>query len=298
MNLKNLSSAQKAYALQVSQNMIWGLFPVITILSLAHISPLLSAGIANLIAAVFFAVIITIRGRSKELLIKESWYDVAGATITIGVIFYGLNFMALQYTSAGNQAILALTEIAFSFLIMGPILGREVITKRKVSGATLMIAGAILILFQQTTALNIGDGLVLTAAVIGAYGNAFAKKALNHVSSVTLMFYRSAVGGICFLFISLVLSGDSVVGLSNSWFFLVINGILLLGLTKIMWLESIKLIDVSLAVNFFPLAAAFTLIFAYFLLDEIPTKVQIIGFIPILIGLFVLTRPSKRKAYG
>jgi drug/metabolite transporter (DMT)-like permease len=275
--------------------MIWGLFPVITVLSLAHVSPLLSAGISNIIAAVFFGVIMTIKRLWKELFIKEAWYDIIGATLTIGVIFYGLNFTALSYTSTGNQSILALTEISFSFLIMGVILKRETITKQKIIGSILMTSGALLILFQQITDLNIGDLFVLIAAAIGAYGNAFAKKALDHVSSITLMFFRSGVGGIIFITVALIM-GDSFSGWQDSWIFLLINGLVLLGITKIMWLECIKRIDVSLAVNFFPLSTAMAVLFAYFLLDEIPNTAQLLGFIPIIVGLFVLTRSTSTKA--
>lgn len=45
----------------------WGLFPVITILSYNTLSPMTSLGISALLAAIFFAVVLTIKKQWHEL---------------------------------------------------------------------------------------------------------------------------------------------------------------------------------------------------------------------------------------
>ena len=289
------SSKNTAHLLLVSESTLWALFPIITIFSLNHISPLLSAGISSLIAGGLFAAVMTSKGFWKELFIKEAWADMLAATIIIGILFYALNFIALQYTSAGNKSILTLTEIGFSFLVFGVIFRRESITKNKVLGGFLMSMGAVAILFENATALNIGDLMVILAAALANFGNFFAKRAMQLVSSITLMFVRSVIAGVALVLMALMME-DSFAGISNSWVFLLINGVLLLGISKIMWLEAIKLVDVSHAVNFAPLSTAFTLLFAYFFLQEIPSWVQIFGFVPIALGVYILTKTTKGSA--
>ena len=273
----------------ITESILWSIFPIITFVAVSKADPFYAAGFSSLIAGLFFATMVTHQKKWSEIKVKAAWLSILILTVFIGVGYYGLTFTALKYTSPGNQSLLGLSQIAFSFIILGPLLGEETITKQKIYGCALMILGATAILFQNTTVPNIGDLLVILAAMISVFGNLHAKKAMKLISVHMVMFLRSILAGIILILIGW-LSQASTDGLTDAWFFFIFNGILLFGVSKILWLEAIKRIDISQAVGFFPVSTAFTLIFAYLLLDQAPTTVQVVGFVPICAGLWILTR--------
>jgi len=83
--------------------------------------------------------------------------------------------------------------------------------------------------------------------------------------------------------------------LSISLPFLLINGFLLFGISKILWIESIHRISVTKATSLGSVNPVFTLIFAFLILGDIPTIIQITAFIPLFIGILFLTSKDKVK---
>ncbi len=77
--------------------------------------------------------------------------------------------------------------------------------------------------------------------------------------------------------------------------YLFISGFLIMGLSKIFWLEAIYLISITKATAMAALVPLLTIFFAFLFLDEVPTFVQILGTIPIVLGGFLITRPVKRE---
>jgi len=271
---------------------LWSLFPVITILTYSLLSTLYTAALSTLIAALTFAAILTVKRRWHEVLVREAWLDIFYASIIIGVFFYVLVFMGLRYTSAGNASIVGLMEVFFCFVIFN-LLGQERLNGLKKIGAGFMVLGALIILLPKHTAPNLGDLLILAAASFVPFGNYFAQRARKKVSSFTIMFLRSCVSMLFLFVLALIFEVPPNTDiLKESFLFLAINGVLLLGISKLLWLEGIHRIPVTKAISIGSISPAFTLIFAYFILHELPTAVQILGFVPIFVGVVLLTRKS------
>ncbi|PIQ77598.1 hypothetical protein COV82_03565 [Candidatus Peregrinibacteria bacterium CG11_big_fil_rev_8_21_14_0_20_46_8] len=271
---------------------LWGLFPIITILAYSALTPLYTAAISTLIAAITFALILTFQRRWHEIAIKSVWPDILGATIIIGVFFYILVFVGLRHTSAGNASIVGLMEVFFCFVVFS-LLGKERLSVGKKIGAACMVIGALVILLPKHTAPNLGDILILVAASFVPFGNYFAQRARKKVGSVTIMFLRSIMSFVVLLVVAYFfepLPGPDV--LRKSFVFLAINGLLLLGFSKLLWLEAIHRIPVTKAISLSSISPAFTLLFAFLFLDELPTVAQIAGFFPIFAGVLLLTRKS------
>src|SRR3990167_7346990 len=129
----------------IAGTLLWSLFPIITIISFNHISPLVSLASGTFLAAIFFALVLSIRKKWPEVKNPQALRDmVVGASI-IGVIFYILFFFGLKYTSAGNASIIAKTEVFFSFLFFH-VWYREHISRKHILGAICMIIGAVIVL--------------------------------------------------------------------------------------------------------------------------------------------------------
>jgi drug/metabolite transporter (DMT)-like permease len=277
----------------VASAILWSLFPIFSKLSFASIPPLFTAAFSILIAAVFFSVMITVKKEWGEIGIKSSWADILHATLIVGVIYYSLSFMGIQRTTAGNVSIIALTEVFFSMTILR-VWKKESLRKKYIAGSLLILAGAFVVLFPGgRLQLNGGDLLILAAAAIAPAGNFFQQRAREKVGSNMIMFIRSTLSGICILILAFCFEPvPSILNILTSIFFILANGLLLMGFVKIFWLEGIHRIPITKAVALNSVGPVFTLLFAFLIIGEVPSVWQLMGFLPMLAGIFLLTEFS------
>ena len=60
-----------------------------------------------------------------------------------------------------------------------------------------------------------------------------------------------------------------------------------------MWIEALNRLSITKLSAMLALLPVFTLIFAYFYLDEVPEFRQMMGIIPVLVGGYLITKPVK-----
>lgn len=279
--------------LVLSAAFLWALFPIITKIIYNNISVLHTAGLSALFGAIFFLIVSCWKKTFPEWKNKKAYAPVMITTLIIGVAFYGLIFFSLNYTTASNVAILSLMEVFFTIIVLR-ILKKEMLDKRQTIGSVLMVLGAFLIMVKAGFSFNKGDLIVIAATAIAPFGNYYAKRAREYVSSSTIMLFRNLTAGIIFLAVgSLISPTPSFTTTKASILLLVINGLILFGAVKLMWLESIHRILIGKAISLNAVSPLFTLIFAFILLKEIPTMWQIMGFIIVSIGVYLLTKRTK-----
>lgn len=289
-----LTPERKGEVYAVAAALLWSLFPVVTILTFSALTPLFSAGISTLLSALFFAVLLTLKRQWVQLRERRAWRGIFFTSLYIGVLYYGLIFIALRYTTAGNEAIMSLMEVLFSFLILGVFLKHETLIVRHLLGAACMVVGALVVLLPKASGWHGGDLLVILATMFAPLGNTYAQEARKFVSSEFIMFCRSVLSGCALLLLGYVLEPLPTlhtVGLSLG--FLMANGVLLLGLSKILWIESVHVIPITKAVSLECIYPFFTLMVAATVLGEKVGVFQIVGLIPIVIGVLLLTRKGK-----
>jgi len=281
----------------IAETLLWSLFPVITILTFGTIMPLYSAAISTLVAAAFFAGVLTVKRQWHHLLRRQAWGSILLASLFIGLLFYVFMFTGLRYTTAGNASILGLMEVFFSFVILGVILRHEPLLPAHLLGGILMVIGAGLILLPDMSGWQQGNLLVIAATFFAPWGNKYAQQARKMVSAEAIMFCRSILGGLfLLLFASFFETAPSWAALRASTGFLLVNGVFLLGLSKIFWLEGIARLPITKAISLGSLAPAFTLTIAYFVLHEQVTAMQVLGFLPIAFGVYLLTKRGAAVA--
>ncbi len=268
--------------------LLWSSFAVITKLSFQILPFLWSASLSILIATIFFFY----REKKSALIQHNAWKDIWGTTILIGILYYGLFFYGLQYTSAGNAGVLGLTEIFFAYLFFIVLAKKEAWVPSHALGATLMIIGAICVLAPNQWTSQWGDLIIILATIFSVWGNAYMKNARTKVSSDVIMFWRSLISGLFLLGLAFHVSPPfpALETLTEALPILLVNGLLLMGLSKIFWIEGIHRIPISRAMSIAPLGAAFTLLLAFFFLGEIPTSYQLLGLVPISAGVWLLVK--------
>jgi|CXWL01.1.fsa_nt_gi drug/metabolite transporter (DMT)-like permease len=287
----HLSPAHKGELYIYAQSFLWSLFPVITILTFSGVTPIYSAAIGSFLSSVFFAIVVTVKKGWNQCNSQAPWKDIFIASFFIGFVFYTLYFTGLKYTTAGNASIVALFEVFFSFLILTVLVKHERLFLSHVLGAIFMLFGAAIILIPKANGWNVGDILIIIGTMVAPLANTYMQRARKKVSSEFILFVRGFIAGFFLLMLAYVSEPlPTIQTLRGSLAFLCVNGFLLLGFSKFLWLESIHLIPITKAVSLASITPVFTLIFAYTILHERVNAFQIIALLPITFGVFLLTR--------
>lgn len=286
------SETRKGELAAVTGALLWSGFPVLTAVTVAKLSPLYTAAIATAVSSLFFALMLTLRGRWHELRLRSAWNDMLLATFFIGIVFYALVFVGFRLTTPGNGAVVGLMEIAFTFLIVNVIWKHEKFIPLHAAGAGLMACGALFILLPGWRGgLNSGDLLILLATTSAPIGNIFAQRARKAVSGETLMFVRSSVGSVFLFLLAFSLERQPTPSaLLSVWPHLLVSGVLLLGMSKILWLEAIHRIPIAKTLALTVGDLFITFLLAYVFLQQPVTPQQFLSVIPMVAGLVLLTR--------
>jgi drug/metabolite transporter (DMT)-like permease len=292
-----MTEQRKGEVIVLSQTFIWGFFPIITILTYAKLSGLASLGWSIVFAALFFGAILIARKKVKELANLQLWKYAIAIAFFNGVMYYGLVFIGLTKTTAGNSSIVALFEILTSFIFFH-LIRKDIISKEHTFGAGLMVLGAMIVLWPNFSHFNIGDILILAATFFTPMGNFAQQKARKIASSESILFARSILTfPIVFGLSALLGQHASSADVRSSLVFLLINGAIIFGISKIMWLEAIHRIAVTKALALGSVSPLVTLIFAWLLLKQTPNAWQLASLVPMIFGIFLLTDQLKLRGF-
>jgi drug/metabolite transporter (DMT)-like permease len=279
----------------LSQAIFYGLFPVLINYAVKSMPPLFFAGLSTIMASLLIFPYFIATKKIKSIFNKKALKYILGVTVFISIIPSILIFIGTKFTSGLNTALLLQFEIISTFLICG-WLKFETITKRKIIGAVIVTIGAMAILYNGNFVVNIGDILIIVATFFYPFGNIFAIKALKLVSPAVILGMRSFLAGLFLLAISFAFEGnmlDFIVSVQKNIWIILVNGILLMFISKILWYEGLKRIGLTKSASIGNSAPAFSLLFAIFWLHEIPTMYQAAGFLLVMVGLYVSTRKPR-----
>lgn len=296
--LKTLSQERKAELLIMTEVAIFAFFPIFANHATKLMPPILFAGITMLVAAFFLFLYILFKKELADCKNTKALAYILGVTVFIVILPSILIYTGTSKTSTVNTAILLQMEILFTFLIVG-IFTHEKITAVKILGGFLILLGAISVLYNGVFRINWGDILIIAGTAFYPIGNMYAKKALHLVPPSVVLFLRSILGGGALLLISFAFEHYNVSFLHyfrENLTFLLLNGLLIYCITKLIWYEGLKRIDISKAVPLGMTHPAFSLLYAYIFFHEIPTAYQWLGFLIIFLGIFVITRKREQVA--
>ena len=266
-------------------------FPIATILALEFITPIYAYAITLIFSLISFSFILWYKKKVHEFLIWSAYKDLLITSFLISLMFAFI-YIGLAYTTAGNMAVLIFMQFFFSFLYFN-LLGQEKFSRMHLIGAFMMAGGAMVILFPDELTLNKGDFLILLSAALAPIANLFQKRARAQLSSETVLTFRSLIA------LPVLFSLALMFEITPQWHqifsalpYLALSGLFIMGLSKIFWVEAIHRISITKASAMAAFLPVFTLIFAYFVLNEVPSTKQLLGIIPVLAGGFLITRKT------
>lgn len=270
---------------------IFSLFPILVNKGTQSIPPLTFAALTTLTAAFICFFYALTRNQLHQIKNKKTWFPLLMITLFIVVLPYSLLFVGSKYTSGVNTSILLLSEIIFT-LIFTHFWGEKTTTIKILGGITIFL-GALLILFNGTLSLNWGDVLIIFSTMFYPIGNFYAKRALNWLSGAGILFIRFLLGSIFIGILAFIFEPFQLDFTSGQWFYILFTGIILLGLSKIIWYEGFKKLDISKAILINKTSVLFSLIILVFYFKESISIYQGLGVIVMMIGIYLAI---KRKS--
>jgi len=267
-------------------------FPIAIIFAYRSVEPIFVYALTVAVAALFFVAMVFYKKSYKEYLNKAGYKDLLLTSFFITLLFLFV-FTGLKFTTASNMAVILFLQLFFSFVYFN-LLGREAIDSKHLLGAFLMGGGAVVILFPHDLHFNLGDLLVLIAAMIAPIANYYQKRSRKYLSAASILAFRYIVA-IPFLFLLAYLFEPvpTQSALLEAMPYIFISGFLVMGLSKIFWIEAIYLISITKASAMAAISPLLTLFFAFVFLNEVPTLMQLVAMLPILVGGYLITRPLQ-----
>lgn len=266
-------------------------FPIFAAVSVAALGSLFAYFYSLLFASIALLMWWATQKRWAELKERAAYRPLFMTSLLITSLYICL-FVALHFTSAANVALILFLQVLFGFLFLGHK-KEEQLGVQSMFGAALMMLGAMIVLFPGEMKLNIGDGLALAAAAIAPVANFYQKKARLHISSQSILMVRS-VAALPFVLLLAwwfepVPNFQSLV--AQFWSLLFV-GLLILVLSKILWIEAIHLLPINTVSALFAFAPLLTMLWSDWFLQQPPSWYQWLGAVPIIAGSILL---NKRK---
>jgi drug/metabolite transporter (DMT)-like permease len=297
--MNNLSNERTGELMIVGKSITYAIFPILVAHATKIMPPILFGALSTLTAGMALLVYIIFKKEVGKLINLRAIKYAAMVTIFVVIIPTVLIFIGSSKTSGINTTILLQSEVFFTLLICG-IFTNEKVTTKKIIGAIIMIVGTLFILLNGNLTINTGDILIIAGTFFYPIGNIFAKKALKFSTPSAILFIRSILGGIALLIISWQfeaynLSFPQII--SDNYVFILVNGILICAVSTMLWYEGIKRIDISKSILISTgVSPAISLLFAFLFLKEVPTVMQVVGLLIILVGIYQVVERGKRAS--
>lgn len=282
----------------LAETVLYSTFPALIHYAGGFFPPVLFAAASNLIAGVCLLIYGAYKRKKFFKIKKNTLQAILGITLFIVIIPSMLIFIGTTFTSGINTSLLLQAEVLFTFIVCG-FFYKEKMTRHKVIGAAIVLLGAIAVLYNGGLRLNLGDGLIILATASYPFGNIYAKKALRHADPVTIIVLRSLIGGGVLLLVSILfekITVDTFDAFRTYWWVLACNGIIVYCISKLLWYEGLKRIEISHAIGISTAMPAISFLFVAVFLKEVPTIYQVVGLVLTVIGLVILTRKRAPSA--
>ncbi|MGL9622195.1 DMT family transporter [Bradyrhizobium sp. U531] len=275
--------------------LLWSYAFVAGKIGVTHCPPLILLAARFSLAGILILGATLIRGEAWSL----SWRDAAIFAV-LGIannaLYLGLGYTGLQSVSAGLGGLIVSANPVFTAALAALLLG-EGMTWRKAGGLSLGIIGVTLIVWHR---LAVGTdslhGIVFTLASLASIvAGTILFKLLSPKGSLWIgNGVQNLAAGIVLTPVALTFADihaiDFTPGLIGAFAFLVLGGSIL---AYWLWFHLLKVCGATAASAYHFLMPPLGMLFAYLVLGEHVEARDLLGIIPVALGIYLVTRPAK-----
>jgi len=178
---------------------LWAVSFVATKVALEAAPPLVVVSLRLLVSAACFLPWIVKSGGTAGIGGARGLVRLFGLSLFGAGLHYGLQTVGLQYTTASNASLYAVTAPITILLLSAVLLGEQV-TVRKALGVGLAVAGVLVVMGPETlTSLELdspvkGDLLVLVSIVMWGLFTVLGKKATDELGALKVTSWVTVIG--------------------------------------------------------------------------------------------------------
>jgi len=270
-----------------------GTVPVVTKLLVGDVNPIVASGLAVLLSGVILVPYkprAVPRGGNAWIILALS---LAGATAAPILYFKGV-----QQSSAVNAALLANGEVLFTALI-GFGVFHESLRRRQLVEGLLIAVGVIVVSanlqsggvsFSQSV---VGNALLVGASILWSIDNNLSRIASHRMSISMIAKFKGLVGG-CIITFFLIISSSLVVPLTSLP--LIATLAVIFTAMTLLSVGAFRLIGAVRAILVFSISSLLGPLFAFLVLGEGISTIQVIGGGLILSGVYLIQRSEGGEA--
>jgi drug/metabolite transporter (DMT)-like permease len=259
--------------------------------------PLIFLATRFLIAGALILGVSALRGDAWDM----SRCDIL-AFIVIGIannaLYLGLGYTGLRTVSAGLNALIVSTNPVFTAMLAAALLG-ERITWRKVAGLLLGVAGVGIVVAHR-----------ISAGADSAVGILFSAGALASIVAGTILFKQLApkgnlwvgngiqnlAGGLAVTPFAFAFS-DAAEIVPSGRLLAALGFLVLLGsiVAYLLWFRLLEALGATAASAWHFLMPPLGMLFGWAVLGEHIDARDLLGIVPVALGIFLVTRPARRR---
>lgn len=203
--------------------LIWGLTWLAMKVGIAAVPPLVFAGLRFVAAGSILLARCAVRGTPLPIA-RGDRVRVAAVTFLMVVATYGLLFWGMLFVPSGLSAVLDLSIMPSTLLVIGVLLGEERISPRRVAAIATGTLGLLLLLGPKaigaaagTTTELVGAAAILASTVGYAWGSVLARPLLRRCQPEALAGVTTFAGGLALVAVALLFEPGAVSALHGSW---------------------------------------------------------------------------------
>jgi drug/metabolite transporter (DMT)-like permease len=235
---------------------------------------------------------------------KFEWTNLTIVAILSGAIAPAAIFRALALSPVNNIILLGRLEVPL-IIILSRIVLQERLNRYQKIGAFVVLVGIVVAVIGDRSdlaksGLMIGTGEILTivAAVVSAIATLINKHKLSDIPVGIYGIFRTGLGSIVFFVSAIILYGSGHFAEMFSpflWQWMLVYGGMIVVVGQSLWIKGSRessLTAATIVSCFHPIAG---MLFAYWILAEVPMIQQVIGSVILLFGLLLSQVKSDRQ---
>jgi drug/metabolite transporter (DMT)-like permease len=280
--------------------MLWSFAFVAGKIGVTDCPPLILLAARFSLAGVVIFAISALRRDGWQL----SWRDVAAYGV-IGLfnnaLYLGLGYTGLQSVSAGLGALIVSANPVFT-AVLAALLLHEPLTARKIVGLLLGVAGvASIVWHRMSVGTDSPHGILFTLASLASIvGGTILFKVLAPKGSLWLgNGVQNIVAGVVLIPVALGFSDIHAIlpsaRLLGAFAFLTLGGSIL---AYVLWFHVLKTCGATAASAYHFLMPPLGMLFAWMVLGEHVEPRDLLGIVPVALGIYLVTRPAPAPTAG
>ena len=246
--------------------------------------------------AFFFSIfaVMLIPSQRTELRYLRNYVTIFVLSSIVTAIGAALWIISLRTIGPPLTSFLMKSQTLFSLLLGIMFLG-ERLNKGETIGIMLTIAGGVIVAYQEEGYLILGTFMALLSAFFYSLLSFLVKKFAQDLNMLTVANLR-ALGVAIVVFVYLIITERFQAPGLRDLVFMAFGGLTGAYIAKASQFQSIKLLDVSHSTAVMPLESLFVVLFSYFIFQDLPSVIKLIGGAGIVIGVVFLVIFRGEKA--